>query len=84
MPDMVSWEAGYFGRGQKKETKIILWNIYYYSPHSKNSISLKVGEETKLLPDSVSLCTRGYKPKPEKSFFFWPPIPLETALQPWG
>ena len=38
---------------------IILKNIYY-SPQSKNSISLEVGEETKLLPDSAfenSLCT---------------------------
>ena len=45
-----------FGQGSKiKEIKIILWNIYYYSPQSKNSISLEVGEETKNLTDSASV-----------------------------
>ena len=55
-----------------KETKIILRNIYY-PPQSKNSISLEVREETKLLPDSAFgnfLCTRGYKPKSEKKLSF--------------
>ena len=46
----------------------------YYSLKSKDSISLKVAEETKLFPDSAfgnSLCTRAYKPKSEKPFFFF-------------
>jgi hypothetical protein len=31
-----------------------------------------------------SLFTRGYKPKSEKKSSFWPPMPLETELQPRG
>jgi hypothetical protein len=60
----------------------------YYSPQSKNSISLEVGVETKLFPDSAlenSLCTSGYKTKSENPLFFsWPPMPLETELLPRG
>jgi hypothetical protein len=67
-----------------KEAKIILRNIYYSLP-SKNSISLEVGEETKLLPDSAfgnSLCTSAFKPKSEKNCFFpGLPPPLETEIQ---
>ena len=41
--------------------KVVLRYIYY-SPQSKKSISLEVGEETKLLPDSAILCIKAYKP----------------------
>ena len=61
-------------RTKIKATKIILRNIYYSLP-SKNSITMEIGEETKLLPDSAF----AYKPKSEKPIFlFWPSIPLET------
>jgi hypothetical protein len=55
----------------------------------KYSISLEVGLETKLFPDSALgnyLCTSGYKTKSEKknSFFSWPPMPLEIELLPRG
>ena len=41
----------------------------YYSPQSKESISLEVAVETKLFPDSAlgnSLCNSEYKTKSEK------------------
>ena len=69
-----------------KETKIILRNIYYFLP-SKDSMSLEVGEETKLLPDSAfgnSLCTSAYKSNSEPPIFFLASHSLETELQPWG
>ena len=47
---------------------IILKNIYY-SPQSKNSISLEVGEETKLLPDSVFGLENTSKHQKTPSFF---------------
>jgi hypothetical protein len=72
-----------------KETNLILRNIYY-CPQSKKSISLKVGEETKLLTDSAfgnSLCTRGYMPKSKKPFFFFlashAPWNWATTTNPW-
>ena len=48
-----------------KQTRMVLRNIYY-SPQSKNSISLEVGNETKILPDSAfgnSLCTKVLRAK---------------------
>jgi hypothetical protein len=58
----------------------------YYSPQSKDSISLEVAVEKKLFPDSAlgnSLCNNGYKTKSEKPIFFsWPPMPLEIELLP--
>ena len=58
---------------KRKQTKRVLRKIYY-SPQSKNSISLEVAVETKLFPDSAlgnSLCNSGYKTKSEK--LLWVP-----------
>ena len=72
---------------KRKQTKRVLRKIYY-SPQSKESISLEVAVETKLFPDSAfgnSLCNSGYKTKSENPLFFsWPPMPLEIELPPPG
>ena len=72
---------------KRKQTKRVLRKIYY-SPQSKDSISLEVAVETKLFPDSAlgnSLCNSGYKTKSENPLFFSrPPMPLEIELLPTG
>ena len=77
----------YLVGAKRKQTKRALRH-FYYSPQSKNSISLEVGDETKKFPDSAignSLCTSECKPKSEKPLFFsWPPMPLEIELQSRG
>ena len=59
-------------QAKRKQTKRVLRKIYY-SPQSKDSISLEVAVETKLFPDSAlgnSLCNSGYKTKSETPLFF--------------
>jgi hypothetical protein len=72
---------------KRKQTKRVLRKLYY-SPQSKDSISLEVAVETKLFPDSALgnyLCNSGNKTKSEKPLFFsWPPMPLEIELLPSG
>ena len=72
-----------------KEIRQRVLRKIYYSPQSKDSISLEVAVETKLFPDSAlgnSLCNSGNKTKSEKplSFFSSPPVPLEIELLPPG
>ena len=72
---------------RENRLKRVLRNIYY-SPQSKDSISLEVAVETKLFPDSAlgnSLCNSGYKTKSEKNLFF-PGLtsPLKIRLPPQG
>ena len=58
---------------RENRLKRVLRKIYYYSPQSKDSISLEVAVETKLFPDSAlgnSLCNSGYKTKSETPLFF--------------
>ena len=72
---------------RENRLKRVLRKIYY-SPQSKDSISLEVAVETKFFPDSAlgnSLCNSGYKTKSEKNFFIsWPPMPLKIKLPRLG
>ena len=65
----------------------LCFNLYYLL-EVKNCITLELGGETKLLPDSsfeISLCNTAFMPKSEKHLFFsWPPMPLEIELLPRG
>ena len=56
-----------------KQTKIVLGTSITLHKARTVFISLEVGEEAKLFPDSAfgnSLCTRAYKPKSDKQSFF--------------
>ena len=70
---------------KRKQTKRVLRKMYC-SPQSKKNISLEVGVERKLFPESAfgnSLCTCEYKTKSENPLLFsWSLMPLEIKLLP--
>jgi hypothetical protein len=58
-----------YKRAKRRQTKRVLRKMYY-SPQSKDSISLVVAVQTKLFPLGNSLCNSENKTKSENPLFF--------------